>query len=121
MRRDLPVNSSAVGKRAGGGSPLCLMRREVGMAAVVAELHLDVNELEPEAAAAVERGAAALFLAGFGPMSSGLRARGRTGQERGGGERRPARAKARGAAHLGARDVATVANRSPISESPPPC
>ncbi len=121
MRQHLPVNTSAVGKKAGGGLPLSLMHHEVGMAAVVAELQLDVNELEPEAAAAVERGAAALFLAGFGPRSTRLHMRGRTGEEGGGRETRPAWAKAGGCAHLGAREVATVANRSPISDSSPPC
>jgi hypothetical protein len=42
------------------------MTHEVGMAAVAAELHLAINDLELDAADAVEKGAAALFLAGFG-------------------------------------------------------
>lgn len=84
MRQDFSAHLSAVENRAGGGFPLALIHREVGMAAVVAELHLDVNELEPEIAAAVEKGAAALFLAGFGPRPGGNCARGRTGEEGGG-------------------------------------
>jgi hypothetical protein len=49
-------------------SSLC---RAVGLAAVAAELGLQVHTLEPLTAAAVERGAAALFLAGYGPRSTG--------------------------------------------------
>lgn len=41
--------------------------RDAGLAAVAAELKLPVNTLEPEVAEAVETGAAALFLAGYGP------------------------------------------------------
>ena len=40
------------------------MTHEIGMAAVAGELHLGIDELELDAADSVERGAAALFLAG---------------------------------------------------------
>lgn len=46
---------------------LACLNREAGLAAVAAELQLEVGTLEREVAEAVERGAAALFLAGFGP------------------------------------------------------
>ncbi len=48
-------------------APLPCLNREAGLAAVAAELHLQVSTLEFEVAEAVEKGAAALFLAGFGP------------------------------------------------------
>ena len=48
--------------------PLC---RAVGLAAVAAELNLQMDTLEPETARAIERGAAALFLAGYGPRLTG--------------------------------------------------
>lgn len=44
--------------------------RAFGLAAVAAELDLQVDTLEPEAAEAVGRGAAILFLAGYGPKGS---------------------------------------------------
>jgi hypothetical protein len=67
MRQNLPVNRAAVDKILGQVKPLSSMTHEIGMAAVAAELHLDVDDLELDAADAVEKGAAALFLAGFGP------------------------------------------------------
>jgi hypothetical protein len=52
-------------------SPLC---RAFGLAAVAAELNLQLDTLEPETAKAIERGAAALFLAGYGPRLTGYAA-----------------------------------------------
>ena len=49
-------------------SPVC---RVFGLAAVAAELNLQLDTLEPETAKAIERGAAALFLAGYGPRLTG--------------------------------------------------
>ena len=49
-------------------SPLC---RAFGLAAVAAELNLQLETLEPDTAKAIERGAAALFLAGYGPRLTG--------------------------------------------------
>jgi hypothetical protein len=49
-------------------SPLC---RAFGLAAVAAELNLHMDTLEPDTARAIERGAAALFLAGCGPRLTG--------------------------------------------------
>jgi len=48
--------------------PLC---RAFGLAAVAAELNLQLHTLGPATAEAIERGAAALFLAGYGPKLTG--------------------------------------------------
>ena len=55
----------AVRKRA--HRPGADLYRAFGLAAVAAELDLRADMLEPDAAAAVQKGAAALVLAGFGP------------------------------------------------------
>jgi hypothetical protein len=57
MRQDIPANLEDSSR----------VYREIGLAAVAAELNLRANTLEPEVADAVERGAAALFLAGYSP------------------------------------------------------
>src|SRR5271154_2489638 len=64
MSRDIPAEGSSM-------LPLC---RAFGLAAVAAELNLQMDTLEPETARAIERGAAALFLAGYGPRLSGYAA-----------------------------------------------
>ena len=61
MSRHIPAEGSSL-------SPLC---RAFGLAAVAAELNLQMDTLEPETARAIERGAAALFLAGYGPRLAG--------------------------------------------------
>ena len=78
MSQKLPVNRAAVNTILGHVKPLSSMTHEVGMAAVAAELHLDLDDLELDAADDVEKGAAALFLAGFGPKRVASIARGRT-------------------------------------------
>jgi hypothetical protein len=45
------------------GRPLC---REIGLAAVAIELNLELSTLQPDVAESIERGAAALFEAGYG-------------------------------------------------------
>ena len=67
MRQNHTINRADVDKILGDVKPLSSMTHEIGMAAVAAELHLGIDELELDAANSVERGAAALFLAGFGP------------------------------------------------------
>jgi hypothetical protein len=60
MRQDLPFDSPVLQQRAGHSRLLSRLYRDVGMAAVAAELDLQTSALEPEIAEAVERGAAAL-------------------------------------------------------------
>jgi hypothetical protein len=78
MRQNRPINRGAVDTILGHAKSLSSMTHEVGMAAVAAELHVDIDGLELDAADAVEKGAAALFLAGFGPKPVASNARGRT-------------------------------------------
>jgi hypothetical protein len=56
MRQELSVNSPVLEQRAGGTSLLSRLYREIGMAAVYAELELQPDALEPETAQSVERG-----------------------------------------------------------------
>ena len=67
--------------------PLSSLCRAVGLAAVAAELNLQVHTLDPVTAAAVERGAAALFLAGYSRRTtghtSGVRLNEKTGERKG--------------------------------------
>ena len=51
----------------GGAKTLPCLYREVGLAAVAVALNLQLDAFEPDVADAVRRGAAALFLAGYGP------------------------------------------------------
>ncbi|MGA2793774.1 MAG: hypothetical protein ABSE69_09590 [Roseiarcus sp.] len=100
MRQDFPANPP-------DSSGLC---REIGLAAVAAELNLQVNTLESEVAEAVERGAAALFLAGYGPRLPHYPSRGRVGEQ---GSRRKVRqavTKTRRSAHLRMKKVVVAQN-----------
>ena len=65
---------------AGFAKPPFGLYREAGLAAVAVELNLQVCELAPDVAEAVERGAAALFLGGYGP-STLIRQSGGIGKE----------------------------------------
>ena len=67
MLQDHPVFSRAWKQGAGFVEPLLGLQREAGLAAIAVELNLQLYELAPEVAEAVERGAAALFLGGYGP------------------------------------------------------
>ena len=55
--------------------PQAELCRAFGLAAVAAELNLQIEMLEPEVAEAVGMGAAALFLAGYGPRGIHSRSR----------------------------------------------
>lgn len=55
--------------------PQAELCRAFGLAAVAAELNLQIEMLEPEVAEAVGMGAAALFLAGYGPKGIHSRSR----------------------------------------------
>ena len=70
MRQDPLAFPSVWNQSAGFANPLFGLYREAGLAAVAVELNLQVYELAPEVAEAVERGAAALFLGGYGPYST---------------------------------------------------
>jgi hypothetical protein len=70
MHQNRQINRAAVDKILGHVKPLSSMTHEVGLAAVAAELHLGIDDLELDAADAVEKGAAALFLAGFAAKPS---------------------------------------------------
>jgi hypothetical protein len=69
MRRSLSANAHVAELPP---SDLC---RAFGLAAVAAELDLEIDTLEPDTAEAVARGAATLFLAGYGPNGTRLRSR----------------------------------------------
>jgi hypothetical protein len=66
MPNDLTANAEALGQAGGGSKPSSSLYREMGLAAVATELNLQLNTLEPDVAEAVQRGAAALFLASSG-------------------------------------------------------
>jgi len=57
MSQDIPANPQVLEQRAGESKLLSRLYRDVGLAAVAAELELQANALEPEIAEAVERGA----------------------------------------------------------------
>jgi len=101
MSQKLPVNRAAVNTILGHVKPLSSMTHEVGMAAVAAELHLDLDDLELDAADDVEKGAAALFLAGFGPKRVASIARGRTAKGSGRKAGRSASVRRAGRLHTG--------------------
>jgi hypothetical protein len=66
MLKDLTANAETLGPAGGGCKPSSSLYREIGLAAVAAELNLQLNTLEPDVAEAVQRGAAALFPAQSG-------------------------------------------------------
>ena len=70
MRQDPLAFPRAWNQSSGFAKPPFGFYREAGLAAVAVELNLQVYELAPEVAEAVERGAAALFLGGYGPYST---------------------------------------------------
>jgi hypothetical protein len=61
MRQDLPSDPPVLQQRAGQSKLLSRLYRDVGMAAVAAELDLQLNALEPDVAEAVQRGASVLL------------------------------------------------------------
>ena len=89
MSRYIPEGSSL--------SPLC---RAFGLAAVAAELNIEMDTFEPETARAIERGAAALFLAGYGPRLTGSAASARLNERNGKRGARGAFTKAKRSEHL---------------------
>lgn len=61
MRQNLPSDSAVIQKRAGESRLLSRLYRDVGLAAVAAELDLELHALEPEMAEAIQRGATVLL------------------------------------------------------------
>jgi hypothetical protein len=61
MRQDLPTDNHVLQQRAGQSKLLSRLYRDVGLAAVAAELDLELHALEPEMAEAVQRGASVLL------------------------------------------------------------
>jgi SAM-dependent MidA family methyltransferase len=81
MREDPLAFPGAWNQSAGLAKPLFGLYREAGLAAVAVELNLQVDELAPEVAEAIERGAAALFLGGYSPYSTLTRQSAEVGKE----------------------------------------
>jgi hypothetical protein len=69
MRQDLLSDSPVVQQRAGHSRLLSRLYRDVGLAAVAAELDLELDVLEPDMVEAVQRGATVL-LAPHGILSA---------------------------------------------------
>ena len=82
MSNNPAANARTLGVASGGQTPLSCLYREVGLAAVANELNLQLDTLEPDVAAAIERGAAALLLAGREPGPTRHRRSVRAGEER---------------------------------------
>jgi hypothetical protein len=81
MRQDPLTFPCALEQSASFAEPLSSLYREAGLAAVAVELNLQVYELAPEVAEAVERGAAVLFLGGYGPYPTLTRQSAGVGKE----------------------------------------
>ena len=95
MPNDLIAAPLALGPASGGREPLSSPYREIGLAAVASGLKLQLNTLDPDVAEAVERGAAALFLAGYGPSLTRFPRSVRAGEDGGGRKARHVASKAR--------------------------
>ena len=67
MSDDRTANRRTLGEPGAERSAFSIVYREIGLAAVAIELNLRLDTLEPDVAQAIERGAAALFHAGYGP------------------------------------------------------
>ena len=81
--------------------------RDIGLAAVAAELHLRIEELDFDAAGAVQKGAAALYLAGFAPKGATSR---RGGTAHGAGGARRASINTKRASRSGSLNATVAAN-----------
>jgi len=124
MRQDFSVDTTSAGA-ASHNAHLEGMSRELGLAAVAAELQLNIHELDFDAAGAVQKGAAALFLAGFGARQAETPMQARTAKAVGGVQRRastePRRAPRRRLADMPTSAnppvVQTVTELAPANES----
>ena len=73
MSNNLAPDPRALGEPTNRQRPWSSLCREIGLAAVAIELDLELDTLQPDAAEAIEQGAAALFDAGYGPNLIGHR------------------------------------------------
>jgi len=94
MPNDLTASAQALDQASGGGTPLSSLYREIGLAAVATALNLQLNTLEPDVADAVQRGAAAISLAGSGRSLTHYPRIVRAGEE--GGRRKARRVRSKG-------------------------
>lgn len=84
MSNNLTADARVPGEAGGGWwKSLSSLYRDIGLATVATELNLQPDTLEPDVAEAVERGAAALLLAGFGPSLTRHRRSVRAGEQGG--------------------------------------
>jgi len=83
MSTDLTADARAPGEASNGRRLVSSLYRDIGLATVATALNLQLDTLEPDVAEAVERGAAALLLAGFGPSLTRRRRRVRTSEQGG--------------------------------------
>ncbi len=88
MLNDHIAAAHGSGQATGGRERSPSLYREIGLAAVAIELHLQLNTLDPDVAEAVERGRAALFPAAYELGPSRCPRNVRVGEE---GRRRKAR------------------------------
>jgi hypothetical protein len=61
MPNNLAANPRALGEPTDSRKPLSSLCREIGLAAVAIALNLELSTLQPDAAEAIEQGAAALL------------------------------------------------------------
>ena len=83
MSTNLTADARAPGEASSGRRPPSSLYRDIGLATVATELNLQLDTLEPDLAEAVERGAAALLLAGFGASLTWRRRSVRAGEQGG--------------------------------------
>jgi len=83
MSNDLTADARAAGEASSGRRPLSSLYRDIGLATVASELNLHLDTLEPDVAEAVERGTAALLLAGIGSSLTRHRRSVRAGEQGG--------------------------------------
>jgi hypothetical protein len=95
MSTHLTPDARAPGEASSGRRALSSLYRDIGLATVATELNLQLDTFEPDVAEAVERGAAALLLAGFGPSLARRRPSVRAGEQDGRHKQRRLARKAR--------------------------
>jgi hypothetical protein len=108
MPNDLNATALALGQATGRCEPSSRLHREMGLAAVASGLQLQLNTLDRDVAEAVERGAAALFLAGHGPSLTRFPPSVRARENGNGRKARPVASQARQSQRFSAEKVEVV-------------